>query len=149
MFSETELRLLEVAYNAFFPKRHVFDVLSNPEWKKLGIEHWVQTELIIALIDAKIKVSIKDKQKKNCDLIIWNGEKEEILLELKGPTDPSNFLKDIEKGLKGCKLVLILGRVNDKILTELPKNIEKQNCIEDHKMVSPNWALMIIKKKLV
>ncbi len=78
--------LLNIAYLTFVGRTHLYDVLSDPKWATTGIEHWVQTELIVAFTDRDYNVTTTGKVKRQCDLLVNN-----IGVELRTATAPVPF----------------------------------------------------------
>ena len=63
-------KILDASFETFVGRTHLFDVLGQRRFKSTGFEHWVQTEMIIALTDRNYSVTTERKVRKECDLII-------------------------------------------------------------------------------
>jgi len=153
MFDKNKLELLDVAYQTFVARTHVFDVLRDDKWKDTGIENWVQTEFIIALVDREYDVSTIGKRERNCDIIV-KSEKSglNIGIEIETITYPE-YCKYVfvEQGLRKHinpepDLFFFLGRIDNNVLMELDEYIEQHGYVEKHKMFMKDWMVMLVKK---
>jgi hypothetical protein len=134
--------LLEVGYQTFALKRSYFDHLSQKEWSNAGIENWVQIELIMSLLTRSIPVTVIGKGKKDCDLII-----EDHAVELRCATAPISFwLLDAIKKHPRAEYYFFLSRSDNKLTLELEDYFYKNKYSEKHKMLTPNWMIMVVTK---
>jgi hypothetical protein len=155
MFSKDESDLLDVAYAIFINRLHVFDTLSADKWKDTGIENWVQTEFMIALLDRGYDVSTIGKKKRNCDLIVKNKGGLNVGIEIETITYPQYWqyvfiTQGLEKHISPePDLFLFLGRIDNDALTKLDEYLRQHNYVEKHDMFAKGWMVMILKKEKI
>jgi len=151
MFKKEEIDLLDVCYQTFVARTHVFDALSAKKWKDTGIEKWVQIEFIVALIDRNYDVTTIGTRKRDCDIIVRNEESSlDAGIEIKTITH-TNYYKEvlIKQGIhKHTKadLFLFLARVDSDVLTELVDYLKQDGYVEEHRMLNNDWMVMLVKK---
>jgi hypothetical protein len=152
MFNETENKIFQVAYETFLPRLHVLDVLGKPEWWHTGIENWVQTELIVAMIDNHIGVTTIDKKRNNCDILILD-KGDCIRLEIEAVTHfgksyiPKSHIEIHMSKNPRPDLFLFLGKLDSIEKAEFFGYLEHNSYIEKHEKLSQDWMLMIFKKE--
>jgi hypothetical protein len=151
MFSEDENKIYEIAFTTFSPRLHALDVLGSPKWKSTGIEHWVQTELIVAMVDNGLNITTIGKVRNNCDLLVKN-KADCIRLEIEAVTNfgksyipKSHIEKHMSQNIKPS-MFLFLGRLDATKKGEFFSYLEKNGYIEKHESLSKDWMLMIFKK---
>jgi len=151
IFNKKELELLATAYQTFIGRIHVFDVLGDKSFKDTGIENWVKTELIVALIDRGYEATTIETKKLGCDLFV----KEEKLgldvsVEIKTITHTSYYKEILVKqGLQkypNVDLFLFLAKVDSVVLKELDDYFRQHGYIEEHRMLNDDWMTMLVKK---
>jgi len=132
--------LLKVVYETFVGRTHLFDVFSDVKWKDTGIEHWVQTELIVALADRGYNVTTKGKVKKDCDLLV-NG----TALEIRTVTAPVlGWVLDAIEGHSRADMYFFLARVDQVFKEKLNQYLEGRKFESSEKGLSNDWLVMIV-----
>jgi hypothetical protein len=155
MFSREESDLLNVAFETFIDRLHVFDTLSAGKWKDTGIENWVQIEFMIALLDKGYDVSTIGKKKRNCDLIVKDEGGLNVGIEIETITYPQYWqyvfiTQGLEKHISPePDLFLFLGRIDNDGLTKLDEYLRQHNYVEKHDMFAKGWMVMILKKEKI
>lgn len=151
MLSQKEIDILNAGYQTFVGRTHVFDVLSEKKWKDTGMENWVQTEYIVALIDRDYDVTTIGKRKRDCDIIV-KGKKSglDVGIEIKTLTH-TNYYKEIliKQGIQKhtkADLFLFLVRVDEEALKELSAFLRQDDYSERHRMLNDDWMIMLVKK---
>jgi hypothetical protein len=66
---------------------HTLEVLGNPKWKNTRMENWVQTELIVGLVDEGFDITTVGKKWENCDILIKSHSNPLIRLEIEAVTN--------------------------------------------------------------
>jgi len=135
--------LLDIAYDTFVLTGEYLKMLSKEEWETAGIEGWMQVELGLALELRGIDVKIKGKQKRQCDLII-----DGVGVELRAGTNAyaPHLLRALVDHPKS-DLYLFLTKTNDKLMAELRAYFDEHNLVEQHRMLNPEWMVMVIEKE--
>jgi len=151
MFRKEEIDLLDVCYQTFIGRTHIFDVLSAKKWRDTGIENWVQTEFIAALFDRGFDVSTYGKRRRDCDIIVRNEQLElDVGIEIKTLTHTSYYREIlINQGIKKhskADLFLFLTRFDNDMLRALIDYLEQNDYIEEHRMLNDDWMVMIVKR---
>lgn len=148
MFNKKELDLLAAAYQTFVGRIHVFDVLSEKKWSATGIENWIQTEFIVALIDRGYEVTTIGKAKRDCDIIVKEEKSGlDVGIEIRALT--SLYYKWLIGGLSKhpyADLYLFLSKVDNDMLKELNDYFEQYGYIKEYRMLNEHWMLMLVKK---
>lgn len=151
MFSKEETKLLDASYETLVGRTHLFDIFSGKKWKDTGIENWVQTELIVALVDRGYDVTTIGKRNRDCDVIVKKDQTElDVGIEIKTITH-ANYFKEIlvKQGLeKHCEadLFLFLAKVDERALNKLTEYFRQHNYIEKRKSLNDKWIIMLVKK---
>lgn len=143
-----ELEILATAYQTFIGRTHIFDVLSEKKWSATGIENWVQTEIIVALIDRGYDVTTRGKIKRDCDVIITDNSGFDVGLELRAGT--AGDYKWLLQGIvshQNADLYLFISRVDSNTISGLGNYFRQYNFIEDHRMLNDDWMIMLVKSK--
>ena len=146
-FSNKELEILATAYETLVGRTHVFDVLSAKKWGATGIQNWVQTELIVALIDRGFDVTTRGKIKRDCDIIVKDNSGLDLGVELKtGTSGGYKFLLQGIAGHPGADLFLLVTRLDKNTISGLEQYFSNDKFTHKQKMLRPGWMLIIAKK---
>lgn len=146
-FSSKELEILATAYQTFVGRTHVFDVLSAKKWSATGIENWVQTELIVALIDRDYDVTTVGKVKRDCDIIVKDSSGFNIGLELRaGTSGDHKWLIQCIASHQNADLYLLVSRIDDNTLVGLSNYFNQYSFVETHRMLNDDWMVMLVKR---
>jgi len=139
MKSLTREELLDIAYQTFVGKTHVYDVLTDRKWEAVGIEGWVKTELIVALVDRGYNVIPKGIFAKDCDLIV-----NDVAVEVKASTAiHKNPLKDIIECHPKAEMYLSLSKTSQEYEKRLESDFEKKRLVPMIKPLNDNWIVMV------
>lgn len=134
--------MLNIGFQTFVGRAHLFNVLSDKKWASTGIEHWVQTELIVALIDRGYPVTTIGKLKKGGDLIVGD-----VKIEIKARTTPeAQWLIDAFKKNKDAHFYFFIYRTNDQLEEKLQLYINSKNLGVTRKKLDNNWILAVVGK---
>jgi len=148
VFDQKEIDLLDAAYQTFIGRTHVFDVLSKRKWSSTGIENWVQTEFLLALIDRGYEVSTIGKVKRDCDIIVKEEESTlDVGIEIRALT--SVYYKYLIDGIvkhPHADLYLFLSKVDTDKLKELNDYFEQHGYVKEYRMLSHDWMIMLAKR---
>lgn len=141
MFTETEINLLNSAYQTFIGRTHVFDVLSEAKWSNAGIENWVQIEFAVALVDRDYEVTTVGKRERDCDLLV-----NDIGIEIRALTRASfSSLKSAFKDHKKAELYFYICKFDEKKWNEFRKYLKEQGYIEIARTFN-DWIVVLVKK---
>ena len=146
---QKEIDLLNAAYQTFVGRTHIFDVLSEKKWKDTGIENWVQTEYIVAMIDRGYEVTTTGKVDRDCDIIVQQ-EKSGLNIGIELGATTSTYYKSLTNRIErhpNADLYLFLSKVDANMLEELNEYFEQHGYVEERRMLNDDWMVMLVKKK--
>ena len=148
MFTEQEIDLLNSAYQTFVGRSHTFDVLSKAKWSNMGIENWVQTEFVVALVDRDYGVTTIGKVSRDCDLIVSEEESGlDVGIEIKAFTRP--YLKGLISGIEGhpkADLYFFICRFDEGMQNKLEAHLKGHSYIWKNRIFN-GWMVMLVKKE--
>ncbi len=140
--------MLDAAKGVLSGRRQAFEVLSDPPYNNIGLEGWLQTELIVSLRNQGYDVVMKDKVARDCDMIVKiSDEGTELGIELKASTTADySYLRKAFKGHPRADLYLFLVK-HDKVKFEnFITTLEIEGYIEAHHVID-GWVVMIVKRQ--
>ncbi|MHA2047333.1 MAG: hypothetical protein ACW99G_21300 [Candidatus Thorarchaeota archaeon] len=125
MTKDFQEMLIDVTVELITQRGDLFTLLSSSEYSNMGIENWLQTEFILALTDRGYIVKTEGKVKRGCDIIVYDRDNNEFLVELKASTTTSYSYLQAEgfDSHPKADTYLFVGRVTEKSETMLKKNI--------------------------
>jgi hypothetical protein len=134
--------LVDIAFLTFIGRTHVFDVLSNPKWRNTGIEHWVQTELIVAFTDRGYDVTTIGKVDRDCDLLI-NG----VGVELRSGANPTpsaarDYYVNVFKVHPNADLYLFITPTTPEFEQEIINYCNANQITYIKKILDKDWIVM-------
>ena len=143
-FTEQELKLLRIAHEMLLERRHLFRTLCDKKYDNIGLEGWLQVELIRAYADEEYTVIMKGKVKRGCDLIVRENTTE-FLLELRTVPRPNyKLLNDAIEQHQKPDIYLFLARLDRGKLRDYEIDMKRRYDFEFREM--DNWVLILVKK---
>ena len=146
MFSELELRLLDIAYEALLNEVRLFDNLGQRKeiaGAGVGIEGFIQTKLIDALLNEGYHVTMEGKRKRDCDIIVQDIGIE-LRAEIRKTTTPTYFFSTFTDH-PNADLYLFFSRTEMK--SALQNYFEQNGYIAEQKQLNSTWMVCLVKKK--
>ncbi|MHA2002903.1 MAG: hypothetical protein ACW975_02400 [Candidatus Thorarchaeota archaeon] len=144
-FTKHHLELLSIAHEVLSDRRHLFEVLSDKKYNNIGLEGWLQVELIRAYTDVGYTVIMEGKVKRGCDLIVSKGEIE-ILLELRTTPRPNySILNDAIEQHRKAHIYIFLARFDAEKLREYEISMQQEH--EFRAIEMDEWVLLLIRKR--
>jgi len=138
-------KILDASFETFVGRTHLFDVLGQRRFKSTGFEHWVQTEMIIALTDRNYSVTTERKVRKECDLIIDNSTYLEIRVAT--TSDARNkgrsWLIDSMEVHPGANMYLFVSPMTQELRNQLTSYCENHNISFKEKHLDETWSVMV------
>jgi len=147
-FEDCELALFEVAKKVLLDRRHTLDVLQKPAYYNIGMEGWLQTELIVALNDEKYNVVMKGKVARGYDLMAERSDEGiNIGVELRtAATANYKYLETAFQQHPRADLYLFLAKHDEVKFDKFIKTWAAEGYINAHRVVD-GWVVMIVKRQ--
>ena len=138
-------KILDVSFETFVGRTHLFDVLKQPQFEYTGYEHWAQTEMIVALIDRNYHVITEGKVKRGCDLIIDNSTYLEIRVATASNARNKGrpWLIDSMIMHPIANMYLFVSPMMPELRDQLTSYCENNNLSFKEKSLNETWSVMV------